>query len=92
MHQRIAGIIEEDPTTLEKTRNRVQRWLEGREYFTGSRSYATRWSELLSGPRQQLLDVLTSDDEEARALRQSSPFAGFLSERERQAIMDSVVE
>jgi hypothetical protein len=92
MHQRLARMIEDDPSTLEKARSRVQRWLEGSEYFTGSRSYANRWSELLSGPRQQLLDVLTSDDEESRALRQSSPFAGFLSERERKAIMDAVVD
>jgi hypothetical protein len=92
LHRRIAEMIEEDPLTIERARHRVRRWMDGSEYFTGSRSYASRWSELLSGPRQQLLDVLTSDDEDSRALRQSSPFAGFLSELERKRIMDAVVE
>jgi hypothetical protein len=91
MHKRVASMIQEDPNTLETARSRVRRWLDGSEYFTGSRSYANRWLELLSGPRQQLFDALTSDDEVSRALRQSSPFAGFLSERERKAIMNAVV-
>jgi hypothetical protein len=91
MHRRLATILEDDPVALEKARNRVRRWLDGSEYFTGSTTYANRWWELLSGPRQQLLEVLTSDNEESRALRQSTPFAGILSERERKAIMDEVV-
>jgi hypothetical protein len=51
----------------------LRRWRdEGRIH----RRYADRWAELLSGPREQLLEALCTDDEPAAALRQSSPFAG----------------
>jgi hypothetical protein len=50
--------------------------------------YADRWAELLTGPRAQLLQALRADDEHAAALRQSSPFAGVLDERERRALLD----
>jgi hypothetical protein len=49
--------------------------------------YADRWAELLTGPRGQLVDALRADDEHAAALRQSSPFAGALEERERRALL-----
>jgi len=37
---------------------------------------------------EKILDLLTSDDENARRLRQSSPFAGVLSQEERRSIFD----
>lgn len=49
--------------------------------------YADRWAELLTGPREQLLEALRADDEHAATLRQSSPFAGVLDERERRALL-----
>lgn len=53
--------------------------------------YADRWAELLTGPRAQLLQVLRADDEPAATLRQSSPFAGMLDERERRALLGTGV-
>jgi len=47
------------------------------------------WKELLSGPRHAILDVLTSTSEEAIQLRQSSPFAGLISEEARLRILAS---
>lgn len=49
-----------------------------------------QWQQLLDGPVEALIDVLTSPDEDARVLRQSSPFAGVLSSRERWAILAEV--
>jgi hypothetical protein len=49
--------------------------------------YADRWAALLTGPRGQLVEALRADDEHAAALRQSSPFAGMLDERERRALL-----
>lgn len=48
------------------------------------------WQRLLDGPVEVLIDVLTSPDESARVLRQSSPFAGVLTPRERWAILAEV--
>lgn len=49
-----------------------------------------RWQQLLDGPVEALIEVLTSSDESARVLRQSSPFAGVLAPRERWAILADV--
>ena len=82
MHRRIADRIRRDPAVLKRALERTAGWLDGSVSFAGSRSYAERWHELLTGPRAQLVQMLTGDDEAARALRQSSPFAGTLSNRE----------
>jgi hypothetical protein len=49
--------------------------------------YLDRWSELISGPVDGLLGVLTSTDEEAVALRHTSPFAGILNEASRRSVI-----
>jgi hypothetical protein len=66
---------------------RLRRWREERRIHP---RYADAWEELLTGPREQLLRMLRADDEDAAALRQSSPFAGTLDERERRALLDGV--
>jgi hypothetical protein len=55
-------------------------------------SWVHQWQALLDGPTDQLVEVLTSPDERARVLRQSSPFAGVLSPRERWAVLADVKE
>lgn len=55
-----------------------------------ARHWIERWRELLDGPEDALVDVLTSPDERARGLRQTSPFAGVLEPRERWALLDQV--
>lgn len=63
---------------------RLRRWRdEGRIHPR----YADAWQRLLTGPRARLLRTLRADDEQAAALRQSSPFAGALDERERRALL-----
>ena len=48
------------------------------------------WSQLLDGPIEGVLEALTSHSPRARELRQNSPFAGVLTERERQDVLRSV--
>lgn len=52
----------------------------------GSRRYLDRWERLLDGSPEQLLAVLTSTGQQARALRQCTPFAGVIAPRERWAL------
>jgi hypothetical protein len=60
---------------------RLRRWREeGRIHPC----YADAWEALLTGPRARLRAGITADDDEAAALRQSSPLAGALSEHERR--------
>lgn len=63
---------------------RLRRWEDERKIHP---RYAHAWRELLSGPRPLLRRAITADDDEAAALRQSSPLAGALSEPERRAAL-----
>lgn len=70
-----------DDAVVADALTRLRRWrADGRIHSR----YADAWEELLTGPRSRLLRTLRADDEDAAALRQSSPFAGVLSEDERR--------
>lgn len=86
----IAGKLVQDPegvlavarANLEQMRSRHTRgrpavWLQ-------------QWRDLLDGPVDELLGVLTSPSQRARELRQNSPFAGVLTEDERAAVLRAV--
>lgn len=51
--------------------------------------YANRWRELLSQPLSEIRRELGADTQEMADLRQNSPFAGMLSERERRAAVEA---
>lgn len=89
LHRVVAGRLAMEPDgTLAKARANIdtlrrahpgsvaQRWIE-------------RWQTLLDGPIDSLLDILASPSERAIELRQNSPFAGVLSEQERQTALAS---
>jgi hypothetical protein len=52
--------------------------------------YADDWEEILTGPLPGIRKVLEGEDQLARDLRQSSPFAGLLSEAERRKIVAKI--
>jgi len=54
----------------------VARWLE-------------RWRRVLDAGPERVMEVLTSTAPEASELRQNSPFAGVLPDRERHRVLDS---
>lgn len=87
IHRAVAARVRAEPQLLEVVERRVLLW--------GSQGllapyYRDRWLALLHGPREELLRVLESDDEDARALRQATPFTGVVSARERHAIWKRV--
>jgi hypothetical protein len=52
--------------------------------------YADRWEEILGQPVAEVRRVIGEDSEAANALRQTSPFAGMLSEAERRKILEEI--
>lgn len=64
---------------LDAARGRVRRWLAAEH----PPAYARAWSEILQGDVEAIASFLVDRSERARELRQSSPFAGTLSPRER---------
>ena len=79
-HAAISERLRRDQSILERTRARVEAWIE---HGTVAPSYAQGWQQILERPLPEILAFLTSDSERARAFRQVSPFAGVLSAKER---------
>ncbi|MBI4864694.1 MAG: hypothetical protein HY815_31230 [Candidatus Riflebacteria bacterium] len=79
-HRAVVLRLPADPGLLARARSRVEQWLK-----LGGRSaeYARRWREILDRPLADILAVLTDEGEEAKALRQATPFAGAIDPRER---------
>lgn len=80
LHRLVAERLRRDPALLEPARSRVRLWLRD---ATVSRHWAEAWAALLARPLPDILAVLVDPGQRARDLRQSSPFAGVLSPRER---------
>jgi hypothetical protein len=52
--------------------------------------YAEQWEDVLRRPVAEIREMIGEDSQQARDLRQNSPFAGMLSEPERRKIMQDV--
>lgn len=85
LHQAVAEKLVQQPALVERALENLETLK--RRNPSGHR-YHQRWEQLLRGDRTQLLRVLTADSEEARALRQETPFAGILRAHERRRIFD----
>ena len=69
------------------------RWLES-ESFAGSERFAlVEWQEILENSTpEEIRKIITQDTDEGQRLRSSSPFAGVLSEAEREKIWSECAE
>lgn len=76
-----------DRALVRQARARLLEW-ERREAIHPV--YAQRWRDVLSRPLADVRKIMTADDPESRDLRQSSPFAGALLERERLQVLELV--
>ena len=89
LHQAIARRVVVDPDgTIRRARSNLQR-LEATHPRGLAAQRLEEWEELLDGPIDELLEVMTSRSERGIELRQNSPFAGVLSEHERGRVLDN---
>ena len=80
----IAAKVRQNPELLDVARSNLERWKTRSD--TWPRCYR-EWDQILaSRPLDDVLQLLTVDSETGRRLRQSSPFTGILSPRERLTI------
>lgn len=84
LHLEVGKKLLRKPELLDVANRRLKRMRVTTPY---AKSYVERWESLLSGPIEPLLQVLGAYDEDARALRRVSPFAGILNEKERLTIL-----
>ena len=72
---------------IDQARHRVLQWLHEDRIAS---TYADAWLDLLSGSVPEVRHRIGEDSDHMADLRQSSPFAGTLSEAERQKIFAGV--
>jgi hypothetical protein len=81
----IAQKILLQPALLQRAKDNLQRWIQQSQPTVPKVLF--EWQEILDAwPFERIIKLLTSSEQEARRLRQSSPFCGILSEEERTAI------
>jgi hypothetical protein len=78
-----------DRRILQKARDRLAQWRsEGRI----APRYALAWERILSKSSPQIARLIGEDSQRMKDLRQSSPFAGVLSEPERRVVLGMLDE
>jgi len=78
-----------DDAVVEEARRKIRRWRG--EARIDSR-WADAWERILEKPLDQIARAVSADSSRARELRQTSPFAGVLTEQERNRLVRSVEE
>jgi hypothetical protein len=78
-----------DDQIVQEARHRLRQWRAEQRIDP---RYAAKWEEILSRPTAQIAKLISRDDQKTRDLRQNSPFAGALSEPERERILEAVDE
>jgi len=78
-----------DEGIVNDARKRLRRW---REDGRIDPRWADEWERILAMPPPSIAKLMSSDSERARALRQSSPFAGVLTEQERRRLLEAIEE
>jgi hypothetical protein len=86
LHAAIAQKIAINPDLLSIARVNIDRWSGSGAY---SNPYFNRWLDVLSLPLPEILIAITAETEEMIELRQSSPFAGVLTPKERWRIYET---
>ncbi|MDE0422011.1 MAG: DUF4102 domain-containing protein [Gammaproteobacteria bacterium] len=87
IHMAIADRIDANPRLLGNATANLKRWQRQRGYM--ERGYI-EWGAILERPWHEIAAVLRSKSEHAIRLRQCSPFAGVLPERERLRIYETL--
>ena len=81
----LALLVRERLTGLQPPEN-VRRLVAGGHIREG---YAERWRSLLARPVAEVASAISANSQDARDLRQNSPFAGVLNEQERRRIIET---
>ena len=86
-HRVVAGRLDEH--LIARARQRLLRWRDEDRIHP---RWADEWESVLSMPPPRIAKAISADDSHARALRQTSPFAGVLNEQERRRLRRAVEE
>lgn len=86
-HRLVAERLDEQ--LADEARKRFHRWREEGRIHP---QWADEWDRILAMPLSRMAKAISADTKHARQLRQTSPFAGVLSEQERRRLLQAVEE
>ena len=88
-HLAVAERLRERPdAVIERSRQNLNRWLEGDAFGPGGRQSVEEWLKILDGSDVgRLIQIITDTSDEGQRLRSSSPFVGTLTPEERLEIL-----
>lgn len=84
-HRLVAERLDEH--VVDRARRRLRKWIDAGRIHP---NWAERWTVLLEQPLDRIAKAISADTPRARELRQTSPFAGVLTEQERQRLQRAV--
>lgn len=86
-HRLVAERLDEN--LVDEARRRLRRWRQDGRIHP---RWAEEWERILAMPLPRIAKAISADTKHARELRQSSPFAGALTEQERRRLLRAVEE
>jgi hypothetical protein len=87
MCRRIAEKVRRDPSLMRVPRANLRRWRKKLGHWPPA---LREWEQILrDNPVERVLEILTQDNDDGQRLRQSDPFVGILTERERRAFLNA---
>jgi len=85
LHRAVAEHLRRSPQLVQIAHANLERWIR----LNGPQLAYLEWQGILKAPLDDVIALICEDSEHAARLRQSSPFAGILSEEERLRIFDA---
>jgi hypothetical protein len=89
LHREIAQRVRSNPDLLSSVRERLSKDIRSGRFSISLIDAMQEWLDLLdSSSVEQLLELLVDEGGNGRRLRQSTPFAGILTQEERRRILE----
>ena len=84
LNRLVAEKIRQQPELMDFVRSKLDRTLSESRLSESCKDALREWQTILSNhSSNEVLEILIEDSDEGQRLRQSSPFSGILSQRER---------
>lgn len=83
-HSLVAKRLRANPALVDRARRTLERWRA--QAGEPPPSYFIEWGQILASSLEEIVSFVVSTHEDAKRLRQSSPFTGFLTPKERTEI------
>jgi hypothetical protein len=89
LHREIARRLRQNPDLLARVRERLSKDINSDRFSISLIDAMQEWFDFLNTSSvEQILEFLVDEGENARRLRQSTPFAGILTQEERRRILE----